>query len=83
MRELHSPFVKLLDDILQRGVAEGVVRAGVDPVDLYVTIAAVGYFYLSNNRTLATIFGRDLSSAAACRRRKRHTVEFILNAIRA
>ena len=55
----------------------------LDPVDLYVTIAAVGYFYLSNNRTLSTIFGRDLSSAAACRRRKRHNVEFILNAIRA
>jgi len=83
VRELHSPFVKLLDDILRRGVAEGVFRAGVDPVDLYVTIAAVGYFYLSNNRTLSTIFGRDLSSAAACRRRKRHNVEFILNAIRA
>jgi TetR/AcrR family transcriptional regulator len=83
VRELHSPFVKLLGDILRRGVAEGVFRAGVDPVDLYVTIAAVGYFYLSNNRTLSTIFGRDLSSAAACRRRKRHNVEFILNAIRA
>jgi TetR/AcrR family transcriptional regulator len=83
VRELHSPFVKLLDDILQRGVAEGVFRTGVDPVDLYITIAAVGYFYLSNNQTLSTIFGRDLGSVAACRRRKRHNVEFILNAIRA
>ena len=83
VRELHSPFVRLLDDILRRGVAEGVFRAGLDPVDLYVTIAAVGYFYLSNNRTLSAIFGRDLGSAAACRRRKRHNVEFILNAIRA
>jgi TetR/AcrR family transcriptional regulator len=26
VRELHSPFVKLLDDILRRGVAEGVFR---------------------------------------------------------
>ncbi|MGZ3320883.1 MAG: TetR/AcrR family transcriptional regulator [Xanthobacteraceae bacterium] len=83
VRELHSPFVQMLDDILRRGVAEGVFREGVDPVDLYITIAAVGYFYLSNNRTLSTIFGRDLGSAAACHRRKRHNVEFILNAIRA
>jgi len=83
VRELHSPFVQTLDDILRRGVAEGVFRPGVDPVDLYITIAAVGYFYLSNNRTLSTIFGRDLGSAAACHRRKRHNVEFILNAIRA
>ena len=39
--------------------------------------------YFSRRRyTFSTIFGRDLSSAAACRRRKRHNVEFILNAIR-
>jgi TetR/AcrR family transcriptional regulator len=83
VRELHSPFVALLDDILRRGVAQGVFRPGLDPVDLYITIAAVGYFYLSNNPTLSTIFGRDLGSAAARRRRKRHNVEVILNAIRA
>ena len=59
VRELHSPFVQLIDDILRRGVAEGVFRRGVDPVDLYITIAAVGYFYFSNNWTLSAIFGRD------------------------
>ena len=83
VRELHSPFVRLIEDILQRGVAQGVFRPDLDPVDLYITIAAVGYFYLSNNPTLSTIFGRDLGSAAACRRRKKHNVEFILNAMRA
>ena len=83
VRELHSPFVRLIDDILKRGVAQRVFRPGLDPVDLYITIAAVGYFYLSNNPTLSTIFGRDLGSAAACRRSKRHNVEVILNAIRA
>jgi TetR/AcrR family transcriptional regulator len=83
VRELHSPFVELIGGILKRGVAQGVFRSGLDPVDLYITIAAVGYFYLSNNRTLSTIFGRDLGSAAACRKRKRHNVDVILNAIRA
>jgi TetR/AcrR family transcriptional regulator len=83
VRELHSPFVALIADILRRGVAQGVFRPGLDPVDLYITIAAVGYFYLSNNRTLSAIFGRDLGSAAACRSRKRHNVDLILHAIRA
>ena len=83
VRELHSPFVALIADILRRGVAQGVFRPGLDPVDLYITIAAVGYFYLSNNRTLSTIFGRDLGGAAACRSRKRHNVDVILHAIRA
>jgi TetR/AcrR family transcriptional regulator len=83
VRGLHSPFVALIDDILRRGVAAGVFRRGLDPVELYITIAAVGYFYLSNNPTLSAIFGRDLGSAAACRKRKRHNVDVILNAIRA
>ena len=75
MRELHSPFVRLIDDILKRGVAKGVFRRGLDPVDLYITIAAIGYFYLSNNWTLSAIFGarsrhrRRLPAAQAAQRR--------------
>ena len=83
VRDLHSPFVKLIEDILRRGVAKGIFRAGLDPVDLYITIAAVGYFYLANNWTLSAIFGRDLGTDAACRRRRKHNVDIILSAIRA
>ena len=83
VRQLHSPFVALIEDILRRGVARRIFRPGLDPVDLYITIAAVGYFYLSNNPTLSAIFGRDLGSAAACRERKKHNVDVILHAIRA
>jgi TetR/AcrR family transcriptional regulator len=82
VRELHSPFVAMIGDILKRGVAKGVFRPGLDPVDLYITIASVGYFYLSNNWTLSAIFGRDLGTDAACRQRKRHNVDVILSAIR-
>jgi TetR/AcrR family transcriptional regulator len=83
VRQLHSPFVKLIGDILRRGVAKGVFRPGLDPVDVYITIAAVGYFYLSNNWTLSAIFGRDLGTPAANRRRRRHNVDMILHALRA
>jgi TetR/AcrR family transcriptional regulator len=83
VRELHSPFVRLIDGILKRGTADGVLRPGLDPVNLYVTIAAMSYFYLSNNWTLSAIFGRPLDDDAACRKRKRHNVDMILHAIRA
>jgi len=83
VRELHSPFVRLIADILKRGEAQGVFRPGLDPVNLYVTIASMSYFYLSNNWTLSAIFGRPLGTDAACRRRKQHNVDMILNAIRA
>jgi TetR/AcrR family transcriptional regulator len=83
VRQLHSPFVQLVDDILQRGAKAGVFRRGLDPVDVYISIAAIGYFYLSNNWTLSAIFGRNLASPAALRRRKRHNVDMILHALRA
>jgi hypothetical protein len=31
----------------------------VDPVQLYISIAGEGYFYLSNRYTLSRIFGHD------------------------
>jgi TetR/AcrR family transcriptional regulator len=83
VRDLHSPFVKLIGDILKRGVAKGVFRSGLDPVDVYITIAAVGYFYLSNNWTLSAIFGRNLATEAAVRQRRRHNVDMVLHALRA
>lgn len=83
VRELHSPFVRLIGDILQRGAARGVFRRGIDPVSLYVSIAALSFFYFSNNRTLSAIFGRPLGNDAACRRRRQDNVDVILRAIRA
>ena len=53
---MNSPLVQLLADVLERGRRDGVFR-GVDPVQLYISIAGLAYFYLSNNHTLSTIFG--------------------------
>src|SRR5580765_6429534 len=36
---MHSPLVATLDELLKRGVRQGVFRRGVDPVQLYVSIA--------------------------------------------
>jgi TetR/AcrR family transcriptional regulator len=83
VRQLHSPFVRLIDDILKRGVAQGVFRPGLDPVSLYVSIAAMSFFYFSNNWTLSSIFGRRLGSDSACRRQRQHNVDIVLSAIRA
>jgi AcrR family transcriptional regulator len=82
VRALHSPLVGTIDDLLARGAREGVFRAGVDPVQLYVSIAALGYFYLSNVHTLSTIFGRDLADPAAKARRLDHITALILDALR-
>ena len=64
-KDLNSPLVNLLAGMLKRGVESDEFRKGVDPVQLDISIAALSYFYLSNNHTLSAIFGRDLLSPAA------------------
>ena len=77
VRALHSPLVAMLKSLLERGRRAGVFRRGVDPVQLYISIAALGYFYLSNNHTLSTIFGQDLMQPRALKRRLAHMTELV------
>jgi AcrR family transcriptional regulator len=77
-RELNSPLIEMLAGILERGRREKSFRGGVDPLQLYISIAGMAYFYLSNNHTLSAIFGRDLLSAKARQERLTHMCDVIL-----
>ena len=74
---LNSPVIAMIENLLTRGVARGLIRPGIDPVQLYVSIAGLCYFYLSNVHTLSVVFGRDLGSPAMMRERIDHVVELI------
>ena len=82
VRELHSPLVETLRAILRRGARQGLFRPDVDPVQLYISIAGEGYFYLSNRYTLSRIFERDLMAPRALAGRARHITQTILNSVR-
>ncbi len=75
---MHSPLVQTLADVLERGHKSGVFRAGVDPVQLYISIAGLSYFYLGNNHTLSTIFKRSLLGQKAKIERLSHMTELVL-----
>jgi hypothetical protein len=57
-------------------------RPGVDPVQLYVTIAGVSYFYLSNIHTLSVIFDAPLDGEPAMAARRAHAIEVVLGYLR-
>ena len=82
VRALHSPLLEMIADILRRGAEQGVFRRDVDPVQLYISIAGLGYFYLSNNATLSAVFGRDLSTPMEKSKRRQHMVDVILGYLR-
>src|SRR6185295_10581223 len=79
---MHSPLVRSVSHILHEGVRAGVFRKGIDPIQLYISIAGLSYFYLSNTPTLSAIFGKDLSSRAARRARRRHVADLLLHSLR-
>jgi len=82
IEDMHSPLVSMVSKILREGVQAGVFRRGVNPVHLYISIAGLSYFYFSNTPTLSAIFGKDLSSFAARRARRKHVVDLVLQALR-
>lgn len=82
MQKMHSPFIDMLEATLERGVAAGVFRSDFDAINVYISIAGISYFFFSNNHTLSAIFGKPLGSRGALVQRRRHVIEFALNALR-
>lgn len=82
VRKKHSLLVREIEDLLERGRHAGVFRSDVDPLQLYISIAGLGYFYFSNIYTLSTIFGADLDTADARACRLAHITEAILGYLR-
>ena len=80
---MHEHLVAMLAGLLQRGVEQGVFRKGVDPVQLGITIAAIGYYYFTNRFTGSIIYQRDLMSPAALQERLDFNVDTILRLVTA
>ncbi|MFT4173641.1 MAG: TetR/AcrR family transcriptional regulator [Rhodocyclaceae bacterium] len=78
LHSLNSKVIDTLQEILVRGRNEGVFRGGVDPLQLYISIAALSYFYLSNNFTLSAVFGRPLDTSRARVERLQHMIDMVL-----
>lgn len=74
-------FVNMVAKILERGEQSGVFRPGVDPVQLNITIAAIGYYYLTNRFTGAIVFERDLMDPAALEQRLQFNIETIIRLV--
>ncbi|WP_051236345.1 TetR/AcrR family transcriptional regulator [Ottowia thiooxydans] len=80
-RKMHSPLIDMMGTTLARGVRSGVFRPHSDPIQVYISIAALSYFYFSNNHTLSAIFSKSLLTRAALAARRSHVVMFAMHAL--
>jgi len=63
---LSRPVLDILGRVLGEGERQGVFRPGLDVRHVYLTLAALGYFYLSNRYTLSSFLDRDLMRREEC-----------------
>ncbi len=75
---LNTSVIVKLQRILDRGTESGVFRAGIDATDLYISISALGFTYVSNQHTLSIVFDRDLRQKAAVQYRLQTMTDMIL-----
>ena len=66
VKQLSRPVLGILGTILAEGARQKVFRRDLDVDKVYLTLAALGYFYLSNRFTLSSFLGTDLMRADEC-----------------
>ncbi len=79
IQEMHNPLIDNLEHLLKKGEQEGIFRPGINPVDLYLSISGLGYYYQANQYTLSTIFNIDLSTDDHLQKKRAHMVDVILS----
>jgi AcrR family transcriptional regulator len=79
--DISRPFVARMRALLQRGAEEGLFRPDLDPVQVNITLAAIGYYYLTNRFTGAIVFERDLMGASALDERIDFNIKTMLRVV--
>ena len=79
--EYSSQAIAVLGDVLKNGARQGLFRSDVVARDVYLTIAAMGYFYVSNRFTLSAFLGEQLESAEALAHWEQVIIDTVLRAV--
>jgi AcrR family transcriptional regulator len=82
IRELNVTAIDHIARIYARGVAEGVFRDGIDPVELHWQVSALCFFNVSNRATFSKIFGRDFGAADQLAKLRKNAVEMVVRFVK-
>lgn len=74
----NRKVIEILSRIIARGEAEGSFRAGIDPIELHMSMTALSFYNVSNQFTFAHNFGIDMTSPEAVERRASQVADIII-----
>ena len=78
IRELNVPAIQAIAHLYERGVAKGVFRSGLDPVDIHASISALTFFNVSNQHTFGLIFKSASKRAEATTLRRASITDMVM-----
>jgi AcrR family transcriptional regulator len=77
IQELNVPAISGIQRLYDRGVAQGLFRSGLDPVDIHASISALTFFNVSNQHTFGLIFKQDTQTPLALEQRRANVIDLI------
>lgn len=79
---MNVPALQAIKGLYERGLADGLFRAGLTPIDIHATISALSFFNVSNRHTFGTIFKVDMNSKVANARRREQVIETVVRFVK-
>jgi AcrR family transcriptional regulator len=78
MRALNRPIIDRVASVIARGQAQGTFRPDAAPVDVYMAVAALGIFNVTNRYTFSTIFEHQMGAQGNVAKRRDFIATLIL-----
>ena len=82
IQKLNVSVIDTVRKLYERGLAQGVFRAQLDPVDIHASISALTFFNVSNQHTFDLIFKRNSHATKALTARRDNIIEMIVRFVR-
>jgi AcrR family transcriptional regulator len=78
IRDVNVTAIAHIRTLYEKGVADGLFRPGLDPLELHWQISALCFFNVSNRATFSALFARDFGAPEALAQLRRNSVDMLL-----
>ncbi|UZF93716.1 TetR/AcrR family transcriptional regulator [Bosea sp. NBC_00550] len=79
---LNLSAIDMIREAYKRGVSDGTFRAGIEAIDIHLTISALAFYNVSNRASIQQVFGHDMGAPEALARRRAAAIDTVLRTLR-
>lgn len=76
--DLNLSAIEIVREFYERGVAQGLFRAGLDPRGIHLTMSALAFYNVANRYTIMNLFKHDMLAPAARAARRTEVIDTVM-----